>query len=40
VVIANPDLVFAPRAIDRLVECAARYPAAGAFGPLITTPDG
>lgn len=40
VVIANPDLVFAAGAIDRLLECADRHPAAGAFGPLITTPDG
>ena len=40
VVITNPDIVFAPRAIDMLLEGAARHPASGAFGPLITTPDG
>ena len=40
VVITNPDIVFAPQAIDRLLECADRHPASGAFGPLITTPDG
>lgn len=40
VVIANPDLVFAAGAIDRLLQCADRHPGAGAFGPLITTPDG
>jgi N-acetylglucosaminyl-diphospho-decaprenol L-rhamnosyltransferase len=40
VVITNPDIVFAPQAIDRLLECADRHPASGAFGPLITTRDG
>ena len=40
VVITNPDIVFASRAIDLLLEGAARHPASGAFGPLITTPDG
>jgi N-acetylglucosaminyl-diphospho-decaprenol L-rhamnosyltransferase len=40
VVITNPDIVFGPRAIDLLLECADRHPTSGAFGPLITTPDG
>ena len=40
VVITNPDIVFASRAIDLLLEGAARHPASGAFGPLITTPEG
>jgi N-acetylglucosaminyl-diphospho-decaprenol L-rhamnosyltransferase len=40
VVITNPDIVFASRANDLLLEGAARHPASGAFGPLITTPDG
>ncbi len=40
VVITNPDIVFAPHTLDRLLECADRHPAAGAFGPLITTPEG
>lgn len=40
VLIVNPDLVFAAGAIDRLLACADRQPTAGAFGPLITTPDG
>jgi N-acetylglucosaminyl-diphospho-decaprenol L-rhamnosyltransferase len=40
VVITNPDIVFGPHAIDLLLECADRHPASGAFGPLITTPDG
>jgi N-acetylglucosaminyl-diphospho-decaprenol L-rhamnosyltransferase len=40
VVIANPDIVFGPRSIDLLLACAVRHPGAGAFGPLITTPEG
>lgn len=40
VVITNPDIVLAPRAIDELLDCAGRHPTSGAFGPLITTPDG
>ncbi|HEY5882131.1 MAG TPA: glycosyltransferase family 2 protein [Nakamurella sp.] len=40
VVITNPDIVFAPQAIDRLLDCSDRHPTSGAFGPLITTPEG
>ncbi len=40
VLVMNPDVVLSPGSIDRLLEVAARHPAAGAFGPLITTPDG
>ncbi|MGS0687159.1 glycosyltransferase family 2 protein [Nakamurella sp. GG22] len=40
VMVINPDVVLGPGAIDRLLEVADRYPTAGAFGPLITTPDG
>jgi len=40
VVIANPDVVWAPGSIDALLEVAARWPRAGAVGPLIRDPDG
>jgi len=40
VVVANPDIVLGPGSIDALLEAASRHPGAGAFGPLITTPDG
>ncbi len=40
VVIANPDVVWAPGSIDALVEVARRWPRAGAVGPLIRDPDG
>ncbi len=39
-VIANPDVIFGLGAIDALLEVAGRHPRAGAFGPLITRPDG
>ncbi len=39
-VIANPDVVFVPGSLDALVDAAQRHPEGGAFGPLITTPDG
>jgi len=38
--VANPDIVWAPGSIDRLLETAARYPRAGAFGPALLNPDG
>jgi N-acetylglucosaminyl-diphospho-decaprenol L-rhamnosyltransferase len=40
VMVINPDVVLGPGAIDELLAVADRYPAGGAFGPLITTPDG
>ncbi|CAN5412541.1 glycosyltransferase family 2 protein [soil metagenome] len=40
VVIANPDVVWGPGSIDELLEAMARWPQAGAVGPLIRDPDG
>lgn len=40
VLIANPDVVFAPGAIDRLVAAADADPAIGAVGPRILDADG
>lgn len=40
VLVANPDIVFLPGAIDALLDTAARWPRAGAIGPLIRTPSG
>ncbi|MGV0602519.1 glycosyltransferase, partial [Mycolicibacterium pulveris] len=34
-VVANPDVQWGPRSIDILLEAAARWPRAGALGPLI-----
>jgi N-acetylglucosaminyl-diphospho-decaprenol L-rhamnosyltransferase len=39
-VVANPDVVWGPRSIDIMLEAAARWPRAGALGPLIRDPDG
>ncbi|MBS1696538.1 MAG: glycosyltransferase family 2 protein [Actinobacteria bacterium] len=39
-VVANPDVQWGPRSIDVLLEAAARWPQAGALGPLIRDPDG
>jgi N-acetylglucosaminyl-diphospho-decaprenol L-rhamnosyltransferase len=39
-VVANPDVQWGPRSIDILLEAAARWPTAGALGPLIRDPDG
>ena len=39
-IVANPDIVFAPGSIDELIAAAERWPDGGAFGPLIRTPDG
>ncbi|GAA3588453.1 glycosyltransferase family 2 protein [Klugiella xanthotipulae] len=40
ILIANPDLVFHPGAIDALVDAAHRNPQAAAFGPQILNVDG
>ena len=40
VLIANPDVVFAADAVDRLLAVADRWPRAGAIGPLIRDADG
>ncbi len=40
VVIANPDVVWQPGALDELVAAAKRWPRAASLGPLINTPDG
>ena len=39
-VVANPDVQWGPRSIDAMLEAAARWPRAGALGPLIRDPDG
>ncbi|WP_193045953.1 glycosyltransferase family 2 protein [Mycolicibacterium baixiangningiae] len=39
-IVANPDVQWGPRSIDLLLEAAARWPRAGALGPLIRDPDG
>jgi N-acetylglucosaminyl-diphospho-decaprenol L-rhamnosyltransferase len=39
-VVANPDVQWGPGSIDILVDAAARWPQAGALGPLIRDPDG
>lgn len=40
VVVANPDVVWAPGSLDTLLEAARRWPGGAAFGPLIRTVDG
>lgn len=40
VLLANPDICWAPGALDALLAAATRWPAAGALGPAIRTPDG
>jgi N-acetylglucosaminyl-diphospho-decaprenol L-rhamnosyltransferase len=40
VLISNPDVVLAPGSVDALVAAFARWPKAGAVGPLIHTTDG
>ncbi|MGX7680708.1 glycosyltransferase family 2 protein [Jatrophihabitans sp. DSM 45814] len=40
VLIANPDIVFSPGALDTMLAAAARWPRAGTLGPLIRTPQG
>lgn len=39
-VVANPDVVWEPGALDALLEAGARWPAAACLGPGIRTPDG
>jgi N-acetylglucosaminyl-diphospho-decaprenol L-rhamnosyltransferase len=39
-VVANPDIVWSPGGLDALLEAADRWPDAGAYGPLIYTPQG
>jgi N-acetylglucosaminyl-diphospho-decaprenol L-rhamnosyltransferase len=39
-IVANPDVQWGPGSIDALLEAAARWPRAGALGPLIHDPDG
>ncbi|MDW5612018.1 glycosyltransferase family 2 protein [Mycolicibacterium sp. D5.8-2] len=39
-IVANPDVQWGPGSIDLLLEAAARWPRAGALGPLIRDPDG
>jgi N-acetylglucosaminyl-diphospho-decaprenol L-rhamnosyltransferase len=40
VVVSNPDVEWAPDAIDHLLDAAARWPRAGSLGPLIREPEG
>jgi N-acetylglucosaminyl-diphospho-decaprenol L-rhamnosyltransferase len=40
VVVSNPDVVWQPGALDELLKVAARWPRAGAVGPLIRTERG
>lgn len=39
-VVANPDLVWEPGSLDRLLEAARANPRAGALGPRLLNPDG
>lgn len=39
-VVANPDVVWDPDALDELLRAGARWPQAGCLGPAIRTPDG
>ena len=38
--VVNPDVVFAPGALDELLAAGERWPRAGALGPAIRTPGG
>ncbi|WP_120312500.1 glycosyltransferase family 2 protein [Mycobacterium mantenii] len=40
VIVANPDVQWGPGSIDELLAAAARWPRAGALGPLVRDPDG
>ncbi|SDD21142.1 glycosyltransferase family 2 protein [Actinokineospora iranica] len=40
IVIANPDLEWSPGSLDELLAATHRWPRGGAFGPLITEPNG
>lgn len=39
-IVANPDVQWGPNSIDILLDAAARWPRAGALGPMIRDPDG
>jgi N-acetylglucosaminyl-diphospho-decaprenol L-rhamnosyltransferase len=39
-VVANPDVVWEPGALDALLAAGERHPGAGAFGPALLNPDG
>jgi N-acetylglucosaminyl-diphospho-decaprenol L-rhamnosyltransferase len=39
-VVANPDVVWAPGSLDELLAAGSRWPDAGCLGPAIRTPDG
>ncbi|MBF4553021.1 glycosyltransferase family 2 protein [Corynebacterium suicordis] len=39
-VIANPDVIFSPGAIEKMVDVARAHPRAGAVGPVIREADG
>jgi len=39
-VVANPDVVWHPGALDRLLEAGLRHPTAGALGPSVLNTDG
>lgn len=39
-VVANPDVTWAPGSLDALLAAALRWPHAGCLGPAIRTPDG
>ena len=40
IVVANPDVTWAPGALDELLAAGARWPGAGCLGPAIRTPEG
>lgn len=40
IVVANPDVVWHPGALDELIEATARHPRGGAFGPRVLNEDG
>ena len=40
IVVANPDIVWAPGSLDVLLDAAQRWPAAACLGPAIRTTDG
>lgn len=39
-VVANPDIVWHPGALDALLDAGHRHPQAGALGPAVLNPDG
>jgi N-acetylglucosaminyl-diphospho-decaprenol L-rhamnosyltransferase len=39
-VVANPDIVWHPGALDTLLDAGNRHPDAGALGPAVLNPDG